>query len=66
MEIYVDVEQLDVYQKVLKHRNYCPKYQSGDLCLDCFGGGLTKFTEDLFDEMKKKNIEIEDLIKEEQ
>lgn len=46
MEIY-DLEQLDVYKKVLKHRNHCLKYRSGFVCLDCFGGGLQKFTEDL-------------------
>lgn len=33
-------------------------------CLDCFGGGLTKFTNDLLSEMKKKDIKIEDLVQE--
>lgn len=60
-----DIEQLDVYKKVLKHRNYCPRYRLGNFCLDCFGGGLTRFTSDLLNEMKKKNIKIEDLIQEE-
>jgi hypothetical protein len=64
MEKCTGIEQLDVYKEVLEHRNYCPKYQSGRLCLDCFGGGLTKFTKDLFSEMKKKGINIEDLIQE--
>lgn len=59
------IEQLDVYKEVLEHRNYCSRYRSGRLCLDCFGGGLTKFTRDLLSEMKKKGIKIEDLIQEE-
>lgn len=62
MEIYRDIEQLNVYKKVLAHRNYCSKWRSGGLCLDCFGGGLAKFTKDLLNEMKKKDIKIEDLI----
>lgn len=60
MEIY-DLEKLETYKKVLTHRNYCPKWRSGLVCLDCFGGGLQKFTKDLLDEMKKKDIKIEDL-----
>ena len=66
METHAGIEQLDVYKKVVEHRNYCPRYRSGRLCLDCFGGGLTKFTNDLLSEMKKKDIKIEDLIQEEQ
>ena len=56
------IEKLDVYKKALRHRVHCPRYRSGVICLDCFGGGLQKFTKDLFDEMKKKDIKIEDLI----
>jgi len=32
------------YRKVLKHRNNCPKWTK-EFCLECFGGGLTKFSE---------------------
>jgi hypothetical protein len=66
VETYTGIEQLDVYKEVIEHRNYCPRYRSGRLCLDCFGGGLTKFTNDLLSEMKKKDVKIEDLIQEEQ
>ena len=40
------------YRKVLKHRNKCSKWTK-DFCLECFGGGLTKFSE--------KITEIEDI-----
>jgi hypothetical protein len=66
VETCTGIEQLDVYKAVVDHRNYCPRYRSGRLCLDCFGGGLTKFTSDLLSEMKKKDIKIEDLVQEEQ
>lgn len=36
-----------VYRKILKHRRKCDKWGKG-FCLDCFGGGLTKFFDDYF------------------
>lgn len=43
----------DTYKKVLEHRGNCPKWGK-EFCLDCFGGGLTKFTENLRQELKQK------------
>jgi hypothetical protein len=34
------------YRKVLEHRRKCDKWGKG-FCLECFGGGLTKFTKEL-------------------
>jgi hypothetical protein len=31
------------YNKVLVHRHYCHKWEKGERCLDCFGGGMTMF-----------------------
>jgi len=44
----------ETYRKVLHHRRTCPLWDTHQLCLECFGGGLTKFTEDLRKELKKK------------
>ncbi len=62
MEIYRNIDQLDVYKQIVEHRKYCPKWRLGVICLDCFGGGITRFTDDLLREMKSKCIKIEDLI----
>ncbi len=46
------------YQNVLKHRATCPSWiawnnnKPAPLCLQCFGGGLTHFFEDLERELK--------------
>ncbi len=45
------------YRNILEHRRKCPKW-SKEFCMECFGGGLTKFSEDLIKELKlsgKKN-----------
>lgn len=39
------------YKKVIKHRNTCPDW-GNQFCLKCFGGGLTKFVNELFTEIK--------------
>jgi len=38
------------YLNVLKHRLDCSNWKNKILCIECFGGGLTKYTEDLFRE----------------
>jgi hypothetical protein len=37
------------YLKVLEHRKNCDKWGKS-FCLECFGGGLTKFTERIIGE----------------
>ena len=46
----------ETYRNVLKHRKTCSywnneKHKDCHICLECFGGGLTQFTEDLFREL---------------
>lgn len=41
------------YKKVLEHRQNCPKWGE-EFCLECFGGGLTKFRKDFDDEFNKE------------
>jgi len=49
----------DTYRKVIDHRGNCQKWKTQRFCLDCFGGGLTKFTKDYFKELKgKKEVAI--------
>jgi hypothetical protein len=45
-------KQSAAYADVLKHRRDCPRWSKG-FCLDCFGGGLTKFTRSLEQELKR-------------
>ena len=40
------------YRKVLEHRRKCSLWGKG-FCLDCFGGGLSKFAEEYGDEQMK-------------
>jgi len=47
-----NLTETKAYQKVMQHRNHCVRWRDGILCLDCFGGGLTRFTRDLLDELK--------------
>jgi hypothetical protein len=50
-------EWSESYKKVLLHRRRCKKWRKG-FCLDCFGGGLSKFTRDfLNDEKLKKDVQ---------
>lgn len=35
------------YQLVREHRNNCAAWKKGELCWDCFGGGLSKFSTNL-------------------
>ncbi len=58
--------ETDTYKKVLEHRKKCNHWTFANNigygnCLECFGGGLTKFIRDLIDETERKNIKIEDL-----
>lgn len=56
---YYDPEQFfkesDTYKKVLEHRKHC-QYWGKTFCIDCFGGGLTKFTENLIAEKRRKKV----------
>lgn len=36
-----------VYLKVVEHRSLCPKWKNGEICKDCFGGGLVNFVRNL-------------------
>jgi hypothetical protein len=39
------------YWKVLLHRISCPKWEK-EFCVDCFGGGLTEFVDNLVNELE--------------
>lgn len=40
------------YKKVLAHRQQCSKWGK-EFCLNCFGGGLTKFVGDMDEEYNR-------------
>ncbi len=42
----INMHDNKVYRKILEHRNNCPKWTK-EFCMDCFGGGLTKFMSNL-------------------
>jgi hypothetical protein len=61
----IRLSETETYKKVLEHRKKCNHWHFGNAvgygnCLECFGGGLTLFTKNLFEEMRRKNIKIED------
>ena len=39
----------NTYQKILSHRIICPKWGK-EFCIDCFGGGLMKYSKELFED----------------
>jgi len=47
------------YKKILEHRKTCSSWKlwsenkSAPLCLDCFGGGLTIFSNKILDEFER-------------
>ena len=47
-------KQSKIYREVLEHRRNCKKWGK-KFCLECFGGGLTKFTMDLESEYRKES-----------
>lgn len=51
--IEIELNFTNTYLKVLAHRNKCPKWDKS-FCLECFGGGLGMFTENLFDELDER------------
>lgn len=63
-EIHRDLPRLDVYKKVISHRNHYTHWINGEFCLSCFGGGLTKFTQNLIKELKDKKIKLENMCEE--
>ena len=42
------------YREILEHRRKCKKWGK-KFCLECFGGGLTLFTDNLMEEQYFKN-----------
>lgn len=44
------VYQFKTYGRVLEHRYKCPKWKRNEFCLDCFGGGLSKFWKNIVKE----------------
>lgn len=46
-------EDFEAYKKVLEHRRKCKKWGK-EFCLKCFGGGLSKFSEAILDEIFKE------------
>jgi len=48
-----DMISSQTYRKILEHRKNCPKWGK-DFCIECFGMGLTKFTEDFQREIAEK------------
>ena len=45
----METSESKVYKEVLEHRKKCPKWNN-KFCLDCFGGGLTRFGDKLLEE----------------
>ncbi len=43
------------YREILEHRRSCPKWGK-EFCMECFGGGLTKFSENLIKELNLNRI----------
>lgn len=50
----IDMYENETYRKILEHRGNCPKWTK-EFCLDCFGGGLTRFLRDMETEHHKKH-----------
>lgn len=53
----IDIEKIRLskaYLNVLEHRKNCPKWGKS-FCLDCFGGGLIKFTNETIIEIDKED-----------
>jgi len=50
--IKIKLEETETYCKVIEHRAKCPKWTTG-FCLECFGGGLVKFTGNLNRELQE-------------
>lgn len=47
----IDVMDSEVYKKVREHRGNCSNWMQG-FCLECFGGGLNQFVDELEKESK--------------
>lgn len=55
------IRESKTYLKVLDHRKNCynwPKFMNdkGGFCLECFGGGLTKYAENLINELHLEEV----------
>ncbi len=48
----INMHDNKVYRKILEHRNNCPKWTK-EFCMDCFGGGLTRFLSNMEEEKLK-------------
>jgi hypothetical protein len=45
------------YRRILKHRETCSKWGKS-FCLECFGGGITNYTETLLREIGMQEVEF--------
>jgi len=56
----MDIEDSETYKKIREHRSNCDKWGK-QFCLNCFGGGLSKFIEDFKEEerqLEKKYLKL--------
>ncbi len=53
--IEMETSESKIYREVLEHRINCKKWGKR-FCLDCFGGGLTKFGDRLILEANKGDV----------
>ncbi len=54
LEEILDIKKLKTYRDVLEHRRECKKWNIETTCLECFGGGLTKFLENVKEELYRR------------
>ncbi len=52
-----DIKQSKIYRSVLDHRRSCTKW-GREFCLECFGKGLVMFSENVLNELKKKQEDV--------
>ena len=52
------MSSIQAYRKVIAHRQKCKKWENNEKCLECFGGGLTEYTEALLKEMGMSHLEF--------
>lgn len=48
----IRMSESETYRKILEHRRHCPKWTK-DFCMECFGGGLTIFSDKLWMESQQ-------------
>ena len=50
------ITQSKTFEEVKKHRHNCSKWEKGEQCVECFGGGLTRFVDNLAKEKIIKRL----------